>query len=439
MLRQGAGSGACSLQKRAKGSGPIEARIGARRDKRLAVDVAGDDLLSESSRRRDRQHARAGTDVEYAPRPPPPGQRVERKQAAARGTVVAGAEGERGFDLDADGVHRHAPAVMRAMHDEAAGAHRLQAREALRHPIGGGDLLEAERLRRCFARRPRDQCAHRGLIDTRAEMDRHLPLPAAALESRADGIIEYLTDQGGDRFGGRLVDGEAGNVGRGIGHAARRFALRICARNGYVAAMSIEIPTTDDTDALALASRSGWPESLRVLLAKYPREQWQRHANLGEMARFWLSRHDMFRELAAMIREIETEFREGRLPAAEFPRQFVPRLQFLLSQLGAHHQIEDFHYFPIFRAADERLARGFDVLEDDHHAIHADMARVAETANALLRALTGDKDALRHCGDAYAAASGALLAGLLRHLDDEEDLIVPLILDRGEEALGVGH
>ena len=203
--------------------------------------------------------------------------------------------------------------------------------------------------------------------------------------------------------------------------------------------MSIETPNTGDNDILALASRSGWPDDLRVLLAKYPREQWQGHANLGEMAQFWLSRHDMFRELAATLREIETEFREGRLPAVEFPRQFVPRLQFMLSQLNAHHQIEDHHFFPIFRAADERLARGFDVLEGDHHAIHADMARVAETANALLRALQGHADAQRRCGDDYAAASGALLKGLICHLDDEEDLIVPLILDRGEEALGVGH
>jgi hypothetical protein len=203
--------------------------------------------------------------------------------------------------------------------------------------------------------------------------------------------------------------------------------------------MSIETPSPADIEALALACRSGWPEDLRVLIAQYPREQWQGHANLGEMARFWLSRHAMFRELATMIQAIETQFREGALSAAEFPRQFVPRLQFLLSQLGVHHQIEDLHYFPIFRAADERLARGFDVLEGDHHAIHADMDRTAETANALLRALQGDADALRRCGDAYAAASGALLKGLIRHLDDEEDLIVPLILDRGESALGVAH
>jgi hemerythrin-like domain-containing protein len=203
--------------------------------------------------------------------------------------------------------------------------------------------------------------------------------------------------------------------------------------------MTVEIPNSADLDALALASRSGWPDDLRVLIARYPREQWHGHANLGDMARFWLSRHDMFRELAGMIRGIEKQFRDGTLAPAEFPRQFVPRLQFLLQQLGVHHQIEDLHYFPIFRAADERLARGFDVLEGDHHAIHADMAATADAANALLRALSGDADALRRCGDDYAAASGALLKGLIRHLDDEEDLIVPLILDRGEEALGVAH
>lgn len=192
-------------------------------------------------------------------------------------------------------------------------------------------------------------------------------------------------------------------------------------------------------DPLALARRSGWPEDMRALLLRYPREQWAAHANLGEMARFWLSRHAMFRELSGMIETITGDFRDGRLEAPECPGLLVPRLQFLLSQLNVHHQIEDYHYFPIFRAADDRLARGFDVLEEDHHTIHADMARTAKTANALLRALADDAAAVRRCGDDYATASGALIGGLMRHLDDEEDLIVPLILDRGEEALGVAH
>lgn len=203
--------------------------------------------------------------------------------------------------------------------------------------------------------------------------------------------------------------------------------------------MTIERPQFADLEALDLARRTGWPDDLRVLIARYPREQWDAHANLGEMARFWLSRHAMFRELSGAIEQITLQFCDQALPPAEFARQFVPRLQFMLDQLNVHHQIEDLHYFPIFRVADQRLVRGFDVLEGDHHHIHGDMARTAENANALLQAMRGDVDTLRRCGDAYADSSGALIKGLIRHLDDEEDLIVPLILDRGEEALGVAH
>jgi len=203
--------------------------------------------------------------------------------------------------------------------------------------------------------------------------------------------------------------------------------------------VTIERPHSTEIEALALARRVGWPEELRVLLDRYPREKWDAHANLGDMARFWLSRHAMFREVSGAIDQIASQFRAGQLLPAEFARQFVPRLQFILDQLNVHHQIEDLHYFPIFRKADARLLRGFDVLENDHHHIHADMAHTAETANALLRALAGDADRLRRCSDDYADASASLLKGLVRHLDDEEDLIVPLILDRGEDALGVAH
>jgi hypothetical protein len=201
----------------------------------------------------------------------------------------------------------------------------------------------------------------------------------------------------------------------------------------------IEKPRSEEVEALDLARRSGWPDDLRVLIARYPREQWDAHPNLGEMARFWLSRHVMFRELSAAIEQVTAQFRAQVLQPAEFAQAFVPRLQFMLDQLNVHHQIEDLHYFPIFRVADRRLVRGFDVLEGDHHHIHADMARTAENANALLQALRADVDTLRRCSDAYADSSGGLIKGLIRHLDDEEDLIVPLILDRGEDALGVSH
>lgn len=189
---------------------------------------------------------------------------------------------------------------------------------------------------------------------------------------------------------------------------------------------------------LELDTRTGWPQDLRFLIDRYPRDMWQAHSNLGSMARFWLQRHDMFRELGGMLEQGTTSFREGEMSAPEFQDWFVPRLQFFLGQLHEHHNIEDHHYFPVFQAAEKRLARGFDVLEQDHETIHQALAANAESANRLLNDLQKNNDAGRFAADDYASVSDALLSQLMRHLNDEEDLIIPLILDRGEAALGVG-
>ena len=61
--------------------------------------------------------------------------------------------------------------------------------------------------------------------------------------------------------------------------------------------------------------------------------------------------------------------------------------------------------------------------------------RTVDSANALLRTIEGDDDARRAATDSYADASERLLKFLLRHLDDEEDLIMPVILDQGERKL----
>jgi hypothetical protein len=205
----------------------------------------------------------------------------------------------------------------------------------------------------------------------------------------------------------------------------------------YETAMSDADQTAPGAEILGC--RPGLPDDLRLLLARYPRDCWMEHENLGAMARFWLSRHAMFRELGDALGSATRELVAGRVEPRGFAGWFAPRLEFLLSHLHTHHQIEDFHYFPIFRAADERLARGFGLLESDHHVIHTAMDGAVDAANAFLRAVDPGGEELQRAAAGYAAASDPMLDLLIRHLDDEEDLIVPLILDRGEAALGVGH
>lgn len=179
-----------------------------------------------------------------------------------------------------------------------------------------------------------------------------------------------------------------------------------------------------------LLERAGLPDVLRWLTEKYPRETWQGHANIHGMANMWLQRHDMFRELGGMLTTGIGNYREGRLTAPDFARWFAPRLNHFLGNLDGHHNVEDYQYFPAFAKAEPRLKRGFEILDADHHTIHEGLERNAETANAFIRTLQESEDRQR-----FAAENSRLIAMLTRHLADEEDLIIPLILDRGDRAL----
>ena len=188
-------------------------------------------------------------------------------------------------------------------------------------------------------------------------------------------------------------------------------------------------------DISFLETREGLPDDLRFLVEQYPRGEWQAHSNIHGMAGFWLQRHDMFREMGVLLTGGIADYREGRKDAREFAAFFAPRLNLFLGNLDGHHNVEDHHYFPVFAEAEPRLKRGFDILDGDHHLIHDALERNAETANAFLRDLQDGEDRQRFAADAYADENSRLIAMLKRHLDDEEDLIIPLILDRGDRDL----
>jgi hypothetical protein len=182
------------------------------------------------------------------------------------------------------------------------------------------------------------------------------------------------------------------------------------------------MPLTD------LAHREKLPDALRVLLENYPRARWENHRNFDGLTRFWLDRHLMFRRALAQWQDDTRGFLDkGRNARAH--GQMTARIGgFLINELHGHHQIEDAHYFPTLAAAEKRLAHGFELLDADHHALDSQLADLTDAANTHLRSLQ-DRNA-----DATASA-GAMLARLDgferfldRHLVDEEELVVPVIL-----------
>jgi hemerythrin-like domain-containing protein len=189
---------------------------------------------------------------------------------------------------------------------------------------------------------------------------------------------------------------------------------------------------------LSLPTRAGLSADIAFLRAAYPQPTWRTHRNFGELAAFWLQVHDSLREQSDALRQAMTAFREGRHDAGadSFSRQFVSRFNHFLQHLTGHHQIEDAAYFPRFRTLDPRMVVGFELLEHDHALIHETLLGAVASARALLAALPGAVDARRRAADLHAETANRLHTLLARHLADEEDLVIPAMLEHGERSIG---
>jgi hypothetical protein len=184
---------------------------------------------------------------------------------------------------------------------------------------------------------------------------------------------------------------------------------------------------TDD-----LLRRPGLPDDLHGLLQRHPRDTWPDRSGFGPWAQFWLERHDIFRTLDTALRDACRHHLDRAVDTAAFRQWALPRLNMQIGHLDLHHQVEEFHIFPAFAAVEPSLTRGYALLEADHAIIHPHLPRLHEAGLAL----ANSPDAA--ATDATAALLGALDAfgpPLIRHLADEEDLLVPVVLAHGEDAL----
>lgn len=178
---------------------------------------------------------------------------------------------------------------------------------------------------------------------------------------------------------------------------------------------------------IELTTRAGLPPALRALREAYPREGWPAHANFNGLVSFWMDRHLMFRNLCEVLREDAEALLDGTMDRQKMQARLARYGTMLLQQLHGHHQIEDMHYFPRLVGYEASLARGFDILDKDHHRMDELLEGFAQSANGLLQ---GQAEPGR-----YLQEVTAFEGFLLRHLEDEEDLIVPILLKHGAAGL----
>ncbi|MFN3353971.1 MAG: hemerythrin domain-containing protein [Brevundimonas sp.] len=184
------------------------------------------------------------------------------------------------------------------------------------------------------------------------------------------------------------------------------------------------------SDPLKLGVRTGLPETMRFLLPARPRDTWGQ-ADLHPTARFWLQMHDGFRAQQAEMGRLTGAVRAGAADAAATHPRLIGLLGGFLQHLDHHHKIESGHYFPQFRAMEPRVAEGLALLDADHDVVHERLETLHGEGLAYHQAVLARspeaRDALLRFADALDAATPLLD----RHLDDEEEIVIPLIATRG--------
>jgi len=170
-----------------------------------------------------------------------------------------------------------------------------------------------------------------------------------------------------------------------------------------------------------------------VLLQRHPRERWASQGSLD--VAFWLEVHRRFRHECTALEGLADDYRQHRLPAHELAIVAAPRLSGLVTDLRGHHQVEDFHYFPVFRRLAPQLTSGIDVLERDHGELDQDVIAARNALRELRTALAAADASASAATAALAAqqfvtAASRLCLRIRRHLSDEEDLVVPLLLEQ---------
>ena len=176
----------------------------------------------------------------------------------------------------------------------------------------------------------------------------------------------------------------------------------------------------------------GWPAEIQRFLERHPRSTWP--ASKSAAATFWLEVHDHLRRDAAGLTAASTDYRGS---PSQLAAVAAPRLRGLVAAMHGHHQIEDFHYFPALRRAEPTLAAGFDRLEREHvrlnRSIDAALTALRELHAAVeVTAAPSSPATAQLAVQRYVDAAAALRRELEGHLNDEENLVVPLLAEHGD-------
>ena len=170
------------------------------------------------------------------------------------------------------------------------------------------------------------------------------------------------------------------------------------------------------------------PQEMQVLLHEHPRSTWETHPGFKERTRNWMGAHKMFRKLTQIVVEDCEVFLNGDMGANDYRFRLSHFGNRLIGNLSGHHAWEDLEYFPELSRADPRFDRGLQILEKDHEDLEGVLETFSKTGSHALNLDDLSDGRFRTSVGKIHTLSQTIDSILSRHLNDEEDLAVPIIL-----------
>ncbi len=177
-----------------------------------------------------------------------------------------------------------------------------------------------------------------------------------------------------------------------------------------------------------LQDRPHLPENYLLLLEKHPRESWEDNPEMPIFILQWLENHALYRRLSRSLVKETQKF----LNKEHSAQDYAQRLGFfgaqLVENLTRHHHFEDEQFFPTISTAEPRVKKGVELLISDHAALTKALEKFVIAGNEIID-LALQEDPKTHAkATAILAQASALKAFLTSHLNDEENLIIPILL-----------
>ncbi len=174
--------------------------------------------------------------------------------------------------------------------------------------------------------------------------------------------------------------------------------------------------------------RGGLPIEMQTLLRDYPREAWPDHPNFARQIQNWMGAHQMFRQLSGLVKDTTESYLDADSSLDGFAEKLGVYGNLLVRNLHGHHHWEDHNFFPELMQADARFEHGLDMLESDHVVLDTLLDDITGSANRAIKLSHLDPSQVKDEAGALHGSVEKLEGFLARHLSDEEDLIVPILL-----------